>query len=131
MKAHWNFLASVFALCVIAGFVLDLAYADPRLLELWEFRNNLFLRNRIGALSAVLSIASLVIYMTCIALFFRRSIWGSRLFLFQICLILVYELYFGPSVSSTWSSSLSVVAVYLGAFMSAILELDNKMSNTT
>lgn len=123
----WKLLVTIFAVCVVSGIVLNLFLLDQRVIELWAFRNELFPGNRGGLLSAFISIGSLVLYAACIILFYRRSAWAPIVFLTVLALGALSTLSFGPDVSSIWSSILSMIMIYTGAYMSAILVSERRL----
>ncbi len=118
---NWKLLVSIFAVSVISGVVLNLFLLDHRVVELWAIRNELFPANRGSLFSAFISFSSMALYAACIFLFYRRSSRAPIIFLATLALSAVSTISFGPDVSSVWSSILSIIMIYIGAYMSAIL----------
>ncbi len=118
---YWNLLFAVFVVGISLGIALDLLFVDERVLELWETRNRTFLRDRTGLVSATVSVSHLVLYIACSILFWKKHRWAPPVFLLQVALNIGSTLYFGPGVSTVWSSALAIAVLYAGAFMSAII----------
>ena len=121
MIINWKLLVTIFAASIILGTTFSLFLVDQRVIDLWTFRNELFPGNRGGAFSAFISIGSLVLYAACIVFFYRRSSWAPFIFLAVLAMGAISTFSFGPDVSSIWSSILSMIMIYTGAYMSAIL----------
>lgn len=118
---YWNLLFAVFVASILLGIALDLLFVDERVLELWESRNRLFLRDRAGLVSAVVSVSHLVLYVACAVLFWKKHRWAPTVFILQVALNIGSTLHFGPRISTVWSSVLAIAVLYTGAFMSAII----------
>lgn len=117
----WYLWCFVYAISAVAGVLLNVFLMEGELFELWEARNRLFPASRSGLFSGALSIAQLIFLASSIVLFYRKSMWAPPVFGAQVAVAILSVLFFGPSISSQWSTVLSYVYFLCGTYMTTLI----------